>query len=280
MKKIILLILTLAVSLSLAACGGGGGTAGTAKTSNPPASTAGTKPTAGSSSTASKGGPVADGKFKSVNDMLKASSDLYDLFAGPINSADEPIDLLFGNGFVAFVGSQVSNDLDDTDGTFGDKNSKNGTYTRQGDKITIATDYTYDKSSMGNQKGDHVVESGAADLAAGSAWYETSTERDGAVISKSRYDYQFKNGALVALEQHSSDIDATGRDYKNNTVKAIVIDKNSYQFAVGTATKGIAQAFLKFDAAKDTAAMKTAMQGAGFKIQYFGNVSGGKLNMQ
>lgn len=95
-----------------------------------------------------------------------------------------------------------------------------------------------------------------------------------------RYDYQFKNGVLTALEQTFADVDVTGRDDKSNKVKFVVINGNSYQFAVGTAATGVAQSFITFDAAKDTAAMKTAIQGAEYTIKYFGNVSDDKLNLQ
>lgn len=273
------IVLAFALAV-LAGCGGNNssGGAGNPGTGSSPSGTAENK-TADNSGAADAAKSPA-GTFTKVDDMLKASQDLYDLFARPINSSDEPLDLNFGNGLLSLDGYQINNDLNDDAGTFGDKNSEQGSYTKQGGQITVATDYTYAQSSMGTKAGDHILSSGAADLTAGTAWYETSTERSGAVISKSRYDYQFTNGALTALEQTVADVDATGRDFKTNTVRFIVIDKNSYQFVVGTATVGVGQSLMTFDPSKDTAAMKTAIQGAGYTIKYFGNVSDGKLNLQ
>lgn len=281
MKKLLTAALAFALALSLAACGGSN-SAGSGDTAGSPSPAVDNSAPDSSAPGDNGGGKTADvaGTFKSVNDMLGASQDLYDLYARPINSSDEPLDLDFGMGIDDLVGAQINNDLSDVDGTFGDKSDKYGMYIKQGGQIVAATDYTYDAASFGNQEGDRIISNGEADLVAGSAWFETSTERSGAIISNSRYDYQFKDGALTALEQTFSDVGAGGGEYKTNTVKFIFIGDNSYQFAVGTATIGTAQTFLAFDPAKDAASMKTVIQDAGYTIKYYGDVSGGTLNMQ
>lgn len=234
----------------------------------------------------------ASGVFTKYTDMLGEGNRLYELYEQAINDAVsanfsvsglQSAMLNIGNGPTILNGYGVRLNLMDNDGTYGGKNSADGYLEKQGGKYAFGKDYAVPdgQAAFGEHVGDHTMESGEADLSAGTLWYQTNTTNaDGAVVHNNRYDYLFQNGAMTVMTQISWDQDVTGRDDTSNTAIFAVVDGNKYQFVVGKATQGTSMPYMTFDPGMSTADAKTMMESAGYTIAYYGDISGGSVNLQ
>jgi hypothetical protein len=168
----------------------------------------------------------------------------------------------------------------DGDGKFGDLNSIQGYYEKHGDKLTIGTDYTVENSFGMDRSGDRKREEGEADLAAGWAWNEASTERDGEIISRDRNDHQFGSGSMTALSQFAREFDLKNEPNKSNNALFATIDEKKYEFVYGQMNEtsvGTAKELMPFDAGMSVEVAKSMMEKAGYTIKYYGKTEDGKF---
>jgi len=193
------------------------------------------------------------------------------------------IALWLAGGAMFFTGYYLTLGLNAGDGKFGDLNSMTGFLEKQGGKYTFGTDYAV-PAGKGNslfKDGSYVKESGEADLSAGTLWSEKFTkDPDGGITNHNRHDTLFKNGAMTALDQVSSDVDKAGKERKFNRATFVIVDESKYTFVVGTANQGAAMPFMPFNPDMSAADAKTMMEKAGYTIAFYGDMSGGKVNLQ
>jgi hypothetical protein len=167
-------------------------------------------------------------------------------------------------------------------GTFSEKNDMNGFYERHGTEITFGRDHIVnEEEEFGTTKtGDQKIGNGGADLGSGTVWDESSTVRDGEMISHTRFDARFQNGSMTAMNQIGHNFDAKGDENSFNHAVFIIISDNKYEFVTGKATEGASMPIMNFDSGMSVADAKAMIEGAGYTVDFYGNVESGKLTLE
>lgn len=297
----IAMALTLAFSM-LAACSTGGGTSGgnsntAGNNSNSTGSgndTSGSQTTGGNGSASSpsdaqggngtSAGSKVPAALNSMSDVLEEQSRLYDFHEEAINNCDDiflSLELVTTSmGLLNLATSYLWINTADAVGVYGDIDSTGGRITRTADSMVFEVDHTLgeNESHGASGEGDHMTTNGKIDFRTGVAWYESFDERVENDKNLYRYDYLVKPGKIIELAQHSYESEwfETG----NNTFSFTIMDADEFHFVTAKANIGMSLKLLDFDPSKDTAAMKTIFENAGFEIVYYGVVSDGSVTLQ
>ena len=212
MKKIIVFALVLTLVFAMASCGPrslipappdtGSSTSSSSNSSDDSPS---------SSSSPSKGGGSLDYtapdpihasngmSFDSVNDMDTEFTRLIVPHQDALRDVDPLVisDMTGSDAASFFISSKAKLNPGDEEGRFGDADSENGFYEKNGNHLTFGRDWLADRTDAMFNKGDRLIWNGEADLSQGWAWAENIFQRDGVTYRSYRFDLQYTTDGVV-----------------------------------------------------------------------------------
>jgi len=260
MKKIIIFALVFALVFAMASCGPRSLIPTPPDSGSTPASSSDpSKDTSDDSSSASpaQGGGSLDYKapdpihasngmsFDSINDMDAEFTRLIVPHQDALRDVDPLVisDMTGSDAASFFISSKAKLNPGDEEGRFGDADSENGFYEKNGSHLTFGRDWLADKTDAMFNKGDRLIWNGEADLSQGWAWAENIFQRDGATYRSYRFDLQyttegvvkqFQTGFSVALSNKYNTFFRVTEDYlefvRTNLVGEVKNPKGPMQF--------------------------------------------------
>jgi len=174
--------------------------------------------------------------------------------------------------FIVSAKSKLNNGNED--GRFGDLDSKNGFYEKNGNRVTIGRDWIADSSDAAFDKGDRLIWNGEMDLSKGWAWAEYFFQRDGKTYRTYRWDMQITTDGVVALNQEGFSVVQSN---KTNTFTAMTESSLTHVKASIFGEVKNPKGPMRFDATMSTADAKAMFQSEGFDIRDYFKVEGGTL---
>ena len=282
MKKIIIIAFVFTMIFTMSACGGKdvNDTSGDDKASVPLTDSIQEEPLEAKYQQDEKpsDNPVALG-FENVTDMLTEQERLLAFHFDTL--AEDPwlLEAVGSIGATHYFAYSMNLNPDNEDGEFGDIYTMEGLIKKEGSFYSMARSFIADFAYGEVNIGDSMVHRGAAEIADGWIWNESTQKRDGDLIKFGR-NVQFftpEKMVLVAYNLYGTEYDKS--DTITHVIRFIISTEESYQYIVASRQYGTDEEIADLGLAKymTTAEVREILVSNGYSPVYYGKAENGKL---